>query len=86
MSDDGIDLEEFRISNGLSYERLNGILCLSCKAGARSIAIGKTWPRADIMRRILYKCGGKVTLVAMYRRHIAYLESVGKLAPLRAAE
>ncbi len=82
----GQDLEQYRRAAGLSYQDLADLIGEMFKSSVRNYAIGKTWPRPETLRCILTKCGGAVTIEAMHRRHCAYLECIGKLAPVHDAE
>jgi hypothetical protein len=76
-----LDLEEYRLAEGLTYEQFRQFLDLSDKSACRDYCLGILWPGTFRLRDILRRMGGKVTLDAMFRRREAYLVANGKLAP-----
>lgn len=68
-----IDLEQYRIEKGWSYERLASELGLTQRRHARRWALGETWPDADRLAKIFRVTANVVTLQAMYERRLVWL-------------
>jgi hypothetical protein len=81
----GVDLEQWRIAQGKSYRALQRTLGISDGVTIRDYALGIKWPGTDKLEVILRQTNGGVTVDAMHRRRCAYLQSIGKLAPLVSA-
>lgn len=85
-----MDLEEWRLRAGMSYASLAVLLSTdnrrTNKMRARNVAIGVSWPCTEFLQTILAKTRGEVTIEAMHRRRVVYLQGKGLLQPLQAAE
>lgn len=64
-----MDLEQYRIHEGLTYETLAEFLQLNSRRMARLYALGIIWPKPPILDLILSMSKGQVTLAAMHQRH-----------------
>ena len=70
-----MDLEEYRVAESLTYEELAERLGLSHRVVAREYAIGKRWPNAVRLQGFLDATASAVTMEAMHRRRLAFLDS-----------
>lgn len=70
-----LDLEEWRKEQGLTYEALAEALCVSNASRARAYALGIERPPSEVVERILRISDGRVGLLAMHQRRMAYLRS-----------
>lgn len=70
---EGLDLEAFRVREGLTYERLAAEIGVGRASQARRYAMGERWPDPDILDRIVAVTEGAVSILAMHRRRAAWL-------------
>lgn len=70
---EGLDLEAFRVREGLTYERLAADIGVAHASQARRYAMGERWPDPDILDRIVAVTEGAVSILAMHRRRAAWL-------------
>jgi transcriptional regulator with XRE-family HTH domain len=70
-----MDLEEYRVAESLTYEDLAARLGLSHRVVAREYALGKRWPNAVRLQGLLDATASTVTVEAMHRRRLAFLDS-----------
>ncbi len=70
-----LDLEQYRLTNELTYEALAELIGVRNKAQARTYALGIRWPKPQRLEEILRSTGGLVTIRAMHRRHLAFVNS-----------
>ena len=70
-----MDLEEFRIDRGLSYEELARVIGLTQNRQAQAYALGETWPKTERLEIILKKTDGLVTILAMHQRRRKWLQA-----------
>jgi len=69
-----LDLEAFRVREGLTYERLATEIGVSHAAQARRYALGERWPEPDVVERVVAISDGAVSILAMHRRRAAWLK------------
>lgn len=79
--DRGIDLEAFRLREGMTFDGLAVAIGVSNASQARRYAIGERWPDPDVIERIEAVTDGAVTLFALHRRRAQWLREHG--APRR---
>ena len=79
----GLDLEEWRREQSLTYDQLAGTLKCSL-SNARRWALGEAVPDGEALHRILDASAGRVGLYALHRRRIAYLRNRGHWSIERA--
>lgn len=70
-----LDLEQYRLENGLSYAKLAEKIGLRQSRHAMRWALGESWPDADKLQRIVEITDGAVTIDAMHRRRLGHLAS-----------
>ena len=70
-----MNLEEYRLEKGLSYEELAELLGLTQNRQAQAYALGETWPKTERLEVILKKTEGLVTILAMHHRRRSWLRS-----------
>ena len=68
-----MDLEEFRVWKGLTYDELADFLGLTQNRQALAYALGETWPKTDRLTDILRRTEGRVTILAMHERRHKWL-------------
>ena len=69
-----MDLAEYRTVNGLTLEALARQLGLSGKSVAQKYCKGEHWPDTVTLERILRVTNNKVTLEAMHKRRLLWLQ------------
>lgn len=79
----GLDLETWRIREGLSYGALAGLLDKKQATEARRFALGERWPDPDVIDRIVAVTGGAVSVHALHRRRAAWLRKARNGRPKR---
>ena len=67
-----MDLEQYRQTNHLTYERLAERLGLTHRTIAHSYAVGKRWPKPLRMKEILERTKSQVTVEAMWKRALEW--------------
>jgi transcriptional regulator with XRE-family HTH domain len=72
-----VDLETWRIREGLTYEALADAIGLPSTVTARRYAIGERWPEAEVIERIARATDGAVGVLAMHRRRLAWCRANG---------
>lgn len=75
----GMDLEEYRRIEGLTYEELAERLGVPQSRQALAYARGEMWPGTERLQTILERTGGRVTILAMHQRRLAWLREHGRL-------
>ena len=72
-----VDLETWRVREGLTYEALAELVCLPSTVTARRYALGERWPDAEVIERITRATDGAVGVLAMHRRRLAWCRANG---------
>lgn len=67
-----MDLEEYRVAEGLTWQQLAERVGISDASQVRRIAIGVTWPRVELLEVIIQATGGRVGLMPMHKRRLAW--------------
>lgn len=70
-----MDLEQFRLEKGLTYDQLADLIGLTQNRQAQAYALGETWPKTERLDVILRKTDGLVTILAMHERRRRWLAS-----------
>lgn len=68
-----MDLETFRRAEKLSYRAIGALIGVNHAGQTREWCLGKVWPDADKLQRIVEATQGVVTVDAMHRRRLAHL-------------
>ncbi|MEL6374610.1 MAG: helix-turn-helix transcriptional regulator [Pseudomonadota bacterium] len=68
-----LDLDAWRVREGLTYEALADEIGVSGASQARRYAIGERWPDPDIINRIIKMSGGAISLLALHHRRTQFL-------------
>lgn len=76
---DGLDLEAFRVREGLTYEKLAADIGVATASQARRYAMGERWAGPDVIDRIVAVTDGVVSVLAMHRRRAAWLRQHRKI-------
>jgi transcriptional regulator with XRE-family HTH domain len=72
-----VDLETWRVREGLTYEALADVVGLPSTVTARRYALGERWPDAEVVERITRATDGAVGVLAMHRRRLAWCRANG---------
>lgn len=72
-----LDLETWRVREGLTYEALADAIGVLGAATARRYALGERWPDAEVIERISRATEGAVGVLAMHRRRLAWCRANG---------
>ena len=73
-----MDLEQYRVAAGLSYEGLAAALGMSNRQTVQRYCAGAMSPRTHALETILRRTNGQVSLYDMHRRRMAWLEARGR--------
>lgn len=70
-----MDLEAWRVREGLTYDALAPLIGVTVASQARRYALGARWPDPDVMERIEAVTAGAVSVLAMHRKRTEWLRS-----------
>jgi hypothetical protein len=69
----GLDLEAFRVREGLTYDQLAAGIGVPHASQARRYAMGERWPDPDVMDRVVAYSDGAVSVLAMHIRRTKWV-------------
>lgn len=72
-----LDLEEFRVWRGLTYDALAKLIPFSTARQARRYCLGERWPDPETIERILAITDRAVSLERMHQSRLAWLRARG---------
>ena len=75
----GMDLEQYRLAEKLTYDQLAVRIGIPQGRQAQAYALGEQQPGTERLEEILRATGGKVSVFAMHKRRLDWLRNNGKI-------
>src|SRR5262245_23144349 len=75
----GMDLEQYRLAEKLTYDQLAVRIGIPQGRQAQAYALGETQPGTERLEEILRATKGRVSVFAMHKRRLDWLRNNGKI-------